>query len=221
MKCATHFQQHRTYWSYCFYFPLGLEREDLKVGAPRGRCCCVRNQHAACCTFQIVRSKHARGWFSSLSLSLCESVRLQKKAVSAVLSRRREKQNGSSLFIRLRFHLAHSRSTSALRTQCVFMHKQKLLKLFRASTSKISLLITFECALRGDARPSCAFKRSCTYVSGVQKIALLFYMICEYARADLLPTACVCAVKVKMDGANFRVSFVYTSLPISATQKPL
>jgi len=150
-------------------------------------------------------------------VSLCAS---QKKAVSAVLSRRREKQNGSSLFIRLRFHLAHSRSTS---TQCVFMHKQKLperYKLFRASTSKISLLIFVHLIyfrMRSPRRRCTPFLciSRCTYVSGVQKIALLFK--CEYARWSIANCVCVCGKSE--NGANFRVSFVYTSLPISATQK--
>jgi hypothetical protein len=127
-----------------------------------------------------------------ISLSLCESVRLQKKAVSAVLSRRREKQNGSSLFIRLRFHLAHSRSTS---TQCVFMHKQKLrdTNYFASRRNFPSHFCasprrrcdnTFQCALGRCTPFLCAGAR--LYVKGVQKIALLFMDL----RPDLLPTVC-------------------------------
>jgi hypothetical protein len=125
-------------------------------------------------------------------LSLSVSVRAEESCPPSSLAGLREKQNGSSLFIRLRFHLAHSRSTS---TQCVFMHKQKLrdTNYFASRRNFPSHFCasprrrcdnTFQCALGRCTPFLCAGAR--LYVKGVQKIALLFMDL----RPDLLPTVC-------------------------------
>ena len=182
------------------------------MGPPRGRCCCECNQHAVfCSTFQIVRSKHARGWFSSLSLSLCESVRFtEESCVRRPLSPAREAKRQLSFYP----PAISSRSLSIdVHTMCIYAqtkitreiqiisreHKQNFPSHFRASHILSNALSAAEMHALPVHKQVYIRKRR-------PKNRTPFYM---WIRPLIYCQLRVCAVKVKMVPISVFLLFTY------------